>query len=92
MSSRIRHCVECPKCHTRYLFGSSPYPNGSYIVAHPLVATDLLTLYCTCDSPGSYSSKLSELKTYAVSDWADRRRYGSTEEIVLVRAATKKAS
>jgi hypothetical protein len=93
MSSRIRSCVECPKCHTRYLIGSSPYPNGSYIVAHPPAAADLVRLYCACDnSLSSHAFKFSELKMYSVSDWADRRGYGSPEEIVLVRAATKKAS
>ena len=94
MSSRIRSCVECPKCRTRYLIGSSPYHNASYIVAHPLAAANLLRLYCcSCgNSPSSYTFKLRELKMYAVSDWADRRGYGSPEEIVLVRAATQKAS
>jgi hypothetical protein len=93
MSSRIRSCVECPKCHTRYLIGSSPYPNGSYIVAHPPAAADLLRLYCACDnSVSSRAFKFSELKMYSVSDWAVRRGYGSPEEIVLVQAATKKAS
>ena len=93
MSSRIRSCVECPKCHTRYLIGSSPYYNGSYIVSHPLPAADLLRLYCACgDSLSSYAFKFSELKMYSVSDWADRRGYGSPEEIVLVRAATETAS
>ncbi|HZD09509.1 MAG TPA: hypothetical protein VE176_14735, partial [Candidatus Limnocylindrales bacterium] len=29
---RIRHCVECPKCLTRYLIAFSPYSNGSYLV------------------------------------------------------------
>jgi hypothetical protein len=27
----VRHCVECPECHTRYLPGSSPYDNGFYL-------------------------------------------------------------
>ena len=93
MSSRIRSCAECPKCHTRYLMGSSPYPNGSYIVGHPPAAADLLRLYCTCgNSPNCHSFKFSELKMYAISDWADKRGYGSPEEIVLVRAATERAS
>jgi hypothetical protein len=29
---RVRHCVECPKCHTRYLPGFTPYRNGSYLI------------------------------------------------------------
>src|ERR1700722_13475459 len=32
MSFRIRHCVKCPKCHTWYLVGFSPYRNGAYLV------------------------------------------------------------
>jgi len=32
MGYRIRHCVECPKCLTRYLVACSPYRNGSYLV------------------------------------------------------------
>ena len=93
MSSRIRSCVECPKCHTRYLIGSSPYPNGSYIVAHPPAAADLVRLYCACgDSLSPYAFKFGELKMYSVSDWADRRGYGSPDEIVSVRAAGEKAS
>jgi len=31
MTRRIRHCIECPKCRTRYLVGYSPYRNGSYL-------------------------------------------------------------
>jgi hypothetical protein len=93
MSRRIRSCVECPKCRTRYLIGSSPYPNGSYIVAHPPAAADLLRLYCACDnSLSAHAFKFSELKMYSVSDWAEGRGYGSPEEIVSVQAATKRAS
>lgn len=29
---RVRYCVECPKCRTRYLPSSSPYRNGSYLI------------------------------------------------------------
>ena len=93
MSIRIRSCVECPKCHTRYVIGSSPFPNGSYIVTQPSATPDLLRLYCICaDLPSSYAFKFSELKMYAISEWAERRGYGSTEEIVMVRGAAEKAS
>ena len=93
MPSRIRSCVECPKCHTRYVIGSSPYPNGSYIVAQPFAAPDLVRLYCICgDLPSSYAFKFSELKMYAVSEWGERRGYGSPEEIVIVRGAAERAS
>lgn len=80
--SRIRHCVECPKCHTRYLPGCSPYRNGSYLI--PLVANGLSgwILYCACGTP-HVSSQWSgrELKPYEVSVKSYRRGYGSPEEI-----------
>lgn len=92
MSSRLRSCVECPKCHTRYLIGSSPYYNGSYIVAYPPSGADLLRLYCTCgDLLTSHVFKFSDLKMHAISEWAEKRGYGSPEEIVLVQTATRKA-
>jgi ketosteroid isomerase-like protein len=34
MSLRIRHCIECPKCLTRYVIGSSPYRNGAHLISH----------------------------------------------------------
>jgi hypothetical protein len=90
MSSPVRHCVECPKCHTRYVIGFSPYQSGSYIVFNPPGRADLVRLYCSCGD--SYGFKLSELKTYAVAEWAYVRGYGAPDEIVLVRAATEKVS
>ena len=93
MSSRLRSCVECPKCHTRYVIGSNPYYNGSYIVAYPPSGADLLRLYCTCgDLLTSHAFEISDLKMYAVSEWAEKHEYGSPEEIVSVRGAAKKAS
>ena len=92
MSCRIRSCVECHNCHTRYIIGSSPYASGSYIMAHPLAAPDLLRLYCICGLPSSHAFKFSELKMYAISGWAEKQGYGSPEEIVLVRGAAEKAS
>src|SRR6516225_3562353 len=71
---RVRHCVECPKCRTRYLPGSSPYDNGSYLM--PLTANGLLgwILYCSCDSPRASSEwRWSELKPYEVCEPAYRR-------------------
>jgi hypothetical protein len=47
----------------------------------------MLRLYCTCGNlPSSYTFKFSELKVYAISDWAEKSGYGSPEEIVLVNA------
>ena len=90
MPSRIRHCVECSKCCTRYVIGFSPYDNGSYIVSNPSGGVDLLRLYCACGV--SNECKLSKLKVYAVSESAYARGYGSPDEIVPVRAAGEKAS
>ena len=90
MPSRIRHCVECSNCSTRYVIGFSPYDNGAYVVSNPPGGADLLRLYCSCGN--SCGFRLSELKTYAVSESAYPRGYGSADEIVPVRAAGRKAS
>ena len=89
MPSRIRHCVECLKCRTRYVSGFSPYDNGSYIVFSQPGRVDLLTLYCSCGH--SYLFKRSELQTYAVLESAYVRGYGSPDQITLVPAVREKA-
>ena len=81
MPHRIRHCVECPKCHTRYLIGSSPYRNGSYIVSSVTSDSKVLTLYCSCGRPATIS-RWSEFGAYAVSNGAYDRGYGPPNEIV----------
>ena len=84
-SRRIRQCVECPKCFTRYLVGLSPYRNGSYL--RPLVAGSWheYILFCSCGQPFNSSRwHWSEFKTYAVSKQAHTRGYGSPEEILLL--------
>jgi hypothetical protein len=91
MSRRLRQCVECPKCHIRYLIGWSPYHNGSYLLSHQTL--DQVRLYCVCsDPPSFYAFRWNELKMYAVSNWAHERGYGSPDEIVMVRAAGEQAS
>jgi hypothetical protein len=83
MTPRVRHCVECPNCLTRYLPGCSPYRNGSYLV--PLVEGfgDEWTLYCSCGRPPISSRwRERELKVYAVSNPAHDRGYGPPQEIV----------
>ena len=85
MTARVRHCVECPKCLTRYLLGFSPYRNGSYLL--PLVAgfLDEWTLYCACGRPPTSSRwAWNELKLCAVSNQAHDRGFGPPEEIVPV--------
>jgi len=82
MTVRIRHCVECPRCLTRYLVGFSPYPNGSYLVPHEGMPEEW-TLYCSCARPASSSQwAWSDLKMYSVSNPAHSRGYGPPDEIV----------
>ena len=82
MTRRIRHCIECPRCRTRYLIGASPYANGAYLVLSP---TDLEThtLYCPCGK-SAFASRSAESRTYIVSSPAYDRGYGSPDEILLV--------
>ena len=86
MTTRVRHCVECPKCLTRYLLGFSPYPNGSYLVPLAEGLSEGWTLYCSCGSPPSPSRwSWMELKSYMVSARAYNRGYGRPEEVVVVK-------
>ena len=86
MSLRVRHCVECPKCLTRYVIASSPYRNGSYIVPTvPYLSEDYI-LYCACGKPAVSSWwRWSEVKTYKVATAAHDRGYGTPQEIALTR-------
>ena len=80
---RIRHCVECPSCRTRYLLSFSPYRNGSRLVSAVAGAWDDYILYCSC-SRGSSRIRSSEVKRCDVSREAYRRGYGTAKEIVLL--------
>jgi hypothetical protein len=89
MVLRVRSCVECPNCRTRYLPGCSPYSNGSYLM--PLVEgfTNEWTLYCSCGRPHIPSRwNWSELKRYAIATQAHVRGYGPPEEIVAVNGGS----
>ena len=84
--SRIRHCVECPKCFTRYLIGCSPYSNRAYLVSTAPYLLEEYTLYCFCSRPAVASRWTGEdVKECMVSKNAHRRGYGSAEEIVPLR-------
>jgi hypothetical protein len=86
MASRIRHCVECPKCLTRYLVGFSPYRNGSYLVSLTQGLWEEWVLYCACRMPPASSRwTWKELKVYEVSNQAHHSGYGPPEEIVEIR-------
>lgn len=93
MSPRIRHCVECPRCHTRYLIGFSPYGNGSYLLSDRNEHSGEYTLYCSCGRPPNISRWTSSgLKNYVVSNRAHDRGYGSPKEIMPVGNMRKVSS
>jgi len=82
MSFRIRHCVECPECHTCYLISCSPYKNGSYLVRSGAGSLEEYTLYCSCQHtrvPRRWKS--DELRAFEVSKAAHDRGYGRLGEI-----------
>ena len=84
MSYRIRHCVSCPVCFTRYLIGFSPYTNGSYIVSSRAGSSEEYILYCSCRQwPISSRWSESEVRACVVSYSAYQRRYGSPSEVKL---------
>jgi len=86
LMSRIRHCVECPKCFTRYLIAFSPYRNGSYLIRTVEGCSDEYALFCSCKKSAAASVwRWNELKTCAVSHVAYERGYGTAEEIVPIR-------
>ena len=88
MSFRVRHCVECPKCKTRYLVGFSPYANGSHLVALSQSFQGEWTLYCSCANPPVRSYwRWSELEMYIVTRRAFNRGYGAPGEIELYGSA-----
>jgi hypothetical protein len=84
MGSRLRHCIECPECHTRYLIGFSPYCNGSLLVSIGPEFSEY-KLMCACQR-GAVCSRWqrNELKVYDVSRAAYARGYGSTHEVWLL--------
>ncbi len=84
MADRLRHCVECPECCTRYLIGFSPYRNGSYLLSFVTDSSEEYKLLCSCRRPPVCSRwNWSEMKKYAVSNGAYARGYGQADEIWL---------
>jgi hypothetical protein len=80
--SRVRHCVECPKCRTRYLPSFSPYRNGSYLIPLTAHGASGWILYCSCRMPPASSQWGStDLKRYEICGQAYRRGYGSPDEV-----------
>ena len=85
MACRIRHCVSCPHCLTRYLIGFSPYVNGSYVVSNRESGVEEYILYCSCKRfPAPSRWRQAEVRACAVSNFAYRRGYGSPEEVLFV--------
>jgi hypothetical protein len=84
---RIRHCVECPKCLTRYIISCTPYRNGSYLVPTIQGSLEEYTLYCSCSRGTGVSRwRSSEAKPCEVSKEAYDRGYGTPDEITVVKA------
>jgi len=82
MSLRVRHCVECPKCHTCYLIAFSPYRNGAYVVRTSAGSREEYTLYCFCEGAQVPScGRRREVKACEVSKAAHNRGYGTLDEI-----------
>jgi len=80
--SRVRHCVECPKCRTRYLPSFSPYRNGSYLIPLTVQGDSGWILYCSCRMPSASSQwSATDLKPYEICNQAYRRGYGSPDEV-----------
>lgn len=82
---RIRQCVECPRCHTRYVISRSPYRNGAYLIPTMNGSSDEYTLYCSC-SGGSVGIRWrwSEVKACEVSKAAYDRGYGTPDEVMTI--------
>lgn len=77
---RVRHCVECSRCHTRYLVSRSPYHNGSYLIPTVQGSLDEYALYCSCQRVLSLW-RWCEVMACEVSSAAYERGYGTAEEI-----------
>jgi hypothetical protein len=86
MADRLRHCLECPQCSTRYVIGFSPYQNGSYLMSYVTESAEQYMLFCSCRRPPVCSRwNGSDLKRYSVSNGAYCRGYGSAQEVWLLR-------
>lgn len=80
---RLRHCLECPNCKTRYLISLSPFKNGSYVVTVTYGSCEEYILHCSCGKVGSRWTRTGVV-ICQVSRAAYERGYGPKEEIVPV--------
>ena len=85
MTYRIRHCVSCAYCQTRYLIGFSPYANGAYLQCASVGSIHEYVLYCSCRHfPSPNRSKDRAARACVVSNSAYLRGYGTPDEIWFV--------
>ena len=85
LMSRARHCIECPRCLTRYVISRSPYSNGAYVIPAVEGSTEEYFLYCSCSGRSvSCRSKSSEVMLCHVRKAAYERGYGRALEITPV--------
>jgi len=80
---RIRHCLECPKCFTRYVISLSPYRNGAHVLSTLNQHGDEYILFCSCGKSSSPTRwKRMEVMLCRVSKEAFERGYGSAADVV----------
>src|SRR5579885_723715 len=82
--SRIRHCLECPRCRLRYLISLAPYENGSYVVTAVNGSAEEYLLFCSPCRLGSRRS-MPEVMLCEVSEPAYRRGFGTEKEVWWLR-------
>lgn len=84
---RVRQCVECPRCRTRYVISRNPYNNGSYVIPAVKGSCDEYLLYCSCSGRSvSCRSESSEVILCYVPRADYERGYGRAREITPVEA------
>src|SRR5438477_11049260 len=92
MSPFLRHCVECPKCLTRYLIAFTPYRNGSYLARNDFGSSEEYILYCSCGRPPVSSRwKWSEVRRYSVFSYPQwpRCKHPKTAARDFVKGSSK---
>ena len=82
---RARHCIECPRCLTRYVISLSPYDNGSYVIPAVEGSGDEYILYCSCSRRSVRCRwESSEVMLCNVMKAAYKRGHGTAREIIPV--------
>jgi hypothetical protein len=70
-------CVECPKCHLRYVLKQ----DSQWIGRQPLANGNEHRLFCLCGEVTRFDR--AKLKRYVVSVAVFRRGYGKADEVPL---------